>query len=84
MTELSKGMPSTRRLRRECKEHFRCEVEAYMRLSDLQGTTIPRMLAHIRLVTEGNKSNNSMPADLHPEAVSYSEVWGILLEGIDG
>ena len=42
------------------------------------------MLAHIRLVTEGNKSSNRTPADLQPEAVSYSEVWGVLLEGIDG
>ncbi len=55
-----------------------------MRLSDLQGISIPRMLAHIRLVAEGNKFNTNTPADLQPEEVSYSEVWGILIEGIDG
>ncbi|KAL2126784.1 hypothetical protein VTI74DRAFT_232 [Chaetomium olivicolor] len=68
---------------RECNEHFRCETEAYMRLSDLQGKSLPRMLAHIRLVAVGGKPI-STPADIPSKAASYFEVKGILLERIDG
>lgn len=68
---------------RECNEHLRCETEAYQRLESLQGKSLPRMLASIRLVAVGDKSI-SPSADIPPEVASYFDVRGILLERIDG
>ncbi|KAK4153649.1 hypothetical protein C8A00DRAFT_43468 [Chaetomidium leptoderma] len=68
---------------RESNEHFRCETEAYKRLGNLQGKSLPRILAEIRLVAVDDMSNDT-PADIPPEAASYFEVRGILLERIDG
>jgi hypothetical protein len=68
----------------ECSEHFECETEAYSRLGDLQGKLIPRMLAHVRLLAVGGKPQGVLPAGIPPEAASYFEIRGILLEYIDG
>jgi hypothetical protein len=67
----------------ECNKHFRCETEAYKRLANLQGKSLPRMVASIRLVAAGDKSIGA-PADIPPKAASYFELRGILLERIDG
>jgi len=67
---------------RQCNEHFKCETEAYRRLGDLQGKSIPRTLAAVRLVAD--KSENNTPKDIPQEGASYFEVWGILLERISG
>jgi hypothetical protein len=45
---------------RECEGNFNRETEAYERLQDLQGTTIPRMYAHVRLVLQ----DPDVPQDL--------------------
>ncbi|KAG7287498.1 hypothetical protein NEMBOFW57_007010 [Staphylotrichum longicolle] len=66
---------------RECREHFRCETKAYAQLSDLQGELIPRMLAHVRLVSGGDFD---VPPDLRETGAPYFELNGILLERIDG
>ncbi|KAG7291088.1 hypothetical protein NEMBOFW57_001098 [Staphylotrichum longicolle] len=67
---------------RQCNEHFRCETEAYKRLGDLQGKSIPRMLASVRLVADNYKNNR--PTDIQQGEASYFEIWGILLERISG
>ncbi|KAL2131880.1 hypothetical protein VTI74DRAFT_4492 [Chaetomium olivicolor] len=64
---------------RECDEHFQCETEAYTRLRDFQGKSIPQMLAHVRLVLR----DDDIPGDLR-QMTSYFEVKGVLLECIDG
>lgn len=61
----------------ECNEHFECETKAYDRLDDIQGTLIPRMLAHVCLP-------DTAPATIPQESSSYFELKGILLERIDG
>jgi hypothetical protein len=68
---------------RECNEHFRSETKAYKRLANLQGKSLPRMVASIRLVAVGDKFI-SAPANIPPQAAFYFEVRGILLERIDG
>lgn len=55
-----------------CINHFECETEAYKRLADLQGKSIPRMLAQVNLAT------------IPHGAASYFDVRGNLLERIDG
>ncbi|KAF4983728.1 hypothetical protein FZEAL_944 [Fusarium zealandicum] len=55
----------------ECNEHFDTETKAYARLKDLQGKSIPRMYAHVRVM---------VPNPDEP----YSEIKGILLEVIPG
>lgn len=65
----------------ECNAHFECETEAYARLSDLQGESIPRMYAHVRLVP----STSAVPEDLlQPQTARYFEIKGVLLERIPG
>ena len=66
---------------RECREYFRCETRAYAELRDLQGELIPRMLAHVRLVSGGDLE---VPPDLRETAAPYFELKGVLLERIDG
>lgn len=53
-----------------CNLHS-CEVEAYSRLKDLQGKSVPRFLADVRL-------------DIFPTQDAFFEVRGILLELITG
>lgn len=65
----------------ECEEHFDCETDAYARLEDLQGTSIPRLYAHVRLALR----DPDVPQELlHPQTARYFEVKGILLELIPG
>jgi hypothetical protein len=68
-------------LREACEEHFQCETQAYEQLRDLQGKSVPRMLAHVRLAA--GEAGISVPADLQ-EMADYFEVKGVLLELIDG
>jgi hypothetical protein len=63
----------------DCNEHFECETKAYDRLAKLQGTVVPRLYAHVSLLS-ATKLATIMP----PEAAPYFEVRGILLERIDG
>jgi hypothetical protein len=42
------------------------------------------MIAHVRLVAVLGDESSLVPADLPPEAASYLEVRGILIERIDG
>ncbi|KAK3304587.1 uncharacterized protein B0T15DRAFT_568372 [Chaetomium strumarium] len=67
---------------RECESNFNRETEAYERLKDVQGTTIPRMYAHVRLVLQ----DPDMPQDLlgSPDTARYFEVKGVLLQFIPG
>ncbi|KAI5862901.1 hypothetical protein GGS23DRAFT_570041 [Durotheca rogersii] len=64
-----------------CVEYFDCETEAYARLRDLQGRSIPRMYAHVRLVL----GNSDVPRDLLQSPMArYFEIKGVLLELIHG
>ncbi|KAK4135165.1 hypothetical protein BT67DRAFT_293466 [Trichocladium antarcticum] len=62
----------------ECIEHFECETKAYHRLTDLQGTLVPRIHAHVSL------SATKLATIIPQETAPYFEVRGILLERIDG
>jgi hypothetical protein len=65
----------------ECIEYFECETETYARLKDLQGTSIPRMYAHVRIAPR----DLGVPTDLlQSQTTPYFEVKGVLLEVIDG
>ncbi|KAK3899175.1 hypothetical protein C8A05DRAFT_37230 [Staphylotrichum tortipilum] len=66
---------------RECNEHFRSETQAYMRLASHRGKSVPRMLGHVRLAADGQISSSR--ADIPPQAASYFEVRGVLLELLD-
>ena len=63
----------------DCIEHFECETKAYHRLTDLQGTLVPRMHAHM-IILSATKLATVIPQEI----ASYFEVRGILLERIDG
>ncbi|KAK4242090.1 hypothetical protein C8A03DRAFT_40512 [Achaetomium macrosporum] len=67
---------------RECEDNFNRETEAYERLKDLQGRTIPRMYAHVRVMLQAS----DVPQDLlnSPETARYFEVKGVLLQFIPG
>lgn len=54
-----------------CRDFHSCEVEAYSRLEDLQGRSVPRFYADVRL-------------DAFPIANALFEVRGILLERVVG
>lgn len=60
----------------DCIEHFECEVTAYNRLGDLQGTLVPHILANISL-------SSIQLVTMPREAAPYFDVKGILLERID-
>jgi len=62
----------------DCAEHFECETKAYHRLTDLQGTVVPRIYAHVTL------SATELATIIPQETAPYFEVRGILLERIDG
>ncbi|KAF8202518.1 hypothetical protein BJ912DRAFT_842750 [Pholiota molesta] len=62
----------------QCNDHFDCETEAYARLGDLQGRSIPRMYAHVCLAPQ------SADAPPEPQTARYLEVKGVLLELIPG
>lgn len=55
-------------------EHFECETRAYRYLADLQGKSIPRVLAHICLMPEPGEVRGDQTM------APYLEVRGILLE----
>ncbi|EPE03085.1 hypothetical protein F503_08699 [Ophiostoma piceae UAMH 11346] len=67
----------------ECCEYFDCETEAYERLRALQGTSVPRMYAHVCLAPP---SADTAPPDpiQSPQTTHYLEVRGILLEPVPG
>ncbi len=65
---------------RECHKHFQSETGAYTRLRDLQGKSMPRMLAHVSLVL----GDANVPEDLQQTFSCYFEVKGVLLEHIKG
>ncbi len=65
---------------RECHQHFQSETGAYTRLRNLQGKSIPRILAHVRLVL----GDSDVPEDLQQTASCFFEVKGVLLEHIEG
>lgn len=65
----------------ECDEYFNCETEAYARLRDLQGRSIPRMYAHVRLVL---RNSDVSPDLLRSQMAHYFEIKGVLLELIPG
>ena len=63
----------------KCNEYFNVEAEAYERLKDLQGKSIPRVYAYIRFMP------SDVPSELrHSPMARYFEVKGILLERITG
>jgi hypothetical protein len=62
----------------ECANHFECETEAYSRLSQLQGSLIPYMYAHVR-ITGANETQPSSPS-----TARYFEIRGVLLQAIGG
>ncbi|KAH6617613.1 hypothetical protein F5144DRAFT_586951 [Chaetomium tenue] len=62
----------------DCIEYFECEANAYQQLTDLQGTLVPRLYAHVSL--SATKVATTVPQETAP----YFEVRGILLERIDG
>ncbi|KAH6848316.1 hypothetical protein B0I37DRAFT_161172 [Chaetomium sp. MPI-CAGE-AT-0009] len=66
----------------ECEKNFNCETQAYERLKDLQGKLMPRMYAHVRLVSP----IPNVPQDLldSPDTARYFEVKGVILEHIPG
>ncbi|KAK3941993.1 hypothetical protein QBC46DRAFT_380915 [Diplogelasinospora grovesii] len=65
----------------ECNDYFDCETEAYARLRDLQGRSIPRMYAHVCLAP---RSSDAPPDLLQSQTARYLEVKGVLLELIPG
>lgn len=68
---------------RESRKDFKCETRGYQRLAELQGSAIPAMLGHVRLVAAGGERVGK-PEDMPPEAKRYFEVKGVLLEYVDG
>jgi hypothetical protein len=61
-----------------CNDFFHCETEAYERLVDLQGKSIPRMYAHVCL-------SSNVPPDLWDSPLArYFEIKGVVLEFIPG
>lgn len=69
----------------KCQEFFSRETRTYAKLSELQGTIIPRLFAHVRLrLPQVNIA--PCPPDLleRPETRQYFEVKGILMELVDG
>jgi hypothetical protein len=65
----------------ECDEYFDCETEVYSRLEDLQGKSIPRLYAHVRLVSRDSDAPREL---LQPQMARYFDVKGILIELIPG
>lgn len=67
------------------QKFFDRETRAYEKLSELQGTIIPRLFAHVR-VSLPQENIAPGPADLleRPETRQYFEVKGILVELVDG
>ncbi|KAH6884901.1 hypothetical protein B0T10DRAFT_517592 [Thelonectria olida] len=65
-----------------CGELYDCETKAYARLKDVQGSSIPRLYAHVRLV----RFPADVPQDLlqDPQTARYFEIKGILLQLIPG
>ncbi|KAH6622810.1 hypothetical protein F5144DRAFT_495948 [Chaetomium tenue] len=66
----------------ECERNFNCETQAYERLKDLQGKLIPRMYAHVRLVSP----IPNVPHDLlnSSDTAQYFEVKGVILQRVAG
>lgn len=66
----------------ECEKNFNCETQAYERLKDLQGKSMPRMYAHVRLLLP----IPNVPQDLldSPDTARYFEVKGVILERVPG
>ncbi|KAF4978225.1 hypothetical protein FZEAL_5330 [Fusarium zealandicum] len=67
----------------EANEHFNNETEAYTRLADLQGTSIPRMHAHVCLSLSGRNSD-APKNQLQPGTENYLDFKGVLMEVITG
>ncbi|EAQ83994.1 hypothetical protein CHGG_10398 [Chaetomium globosum CBS 148.51] len=66
----------------ECERNFNCETQAYERLKDLQGKLIPRMYAHVRLLSP----IPNVPHDLldSSDTARYFEVKGVILQRVAG
>ncbi|OAA64750.1 Protein kinase-like domain protein [Niveomyces insectorum RCEF 264] len=68
----------------QSNEYFDSETEAYARLRDLQGKTIPRMYAHARLDLSRGGAHH-VPDDLcHGPLSTYFDTKAVLLEYIPG
>ena len=67
---------------RECNSHFACETEAYERLMDLQGVSIPQLYAHVRLVPSSAAEFQDTPEP--NQTRHFSEIKGILMARIPG
>lgn len=63
---------------RECDACFGSEIEAYGRLREVQGRSIPHMYGHVRLLAP----KPDLPPDLRHSP--YFAVKGVLLQRIDG
>ncbi|RYP81175.1 hypothetical protein DL769_002123 [Monosporascus sp. CRB-8-3] len=66
----------------ECNDYFDCETEAYSRLKDLQGRSIPHLYAHVRLALPSSEVSQDLRQQ--SQLARYLEVKGILLELIPG
>ncbi|KAF4460295.1 serine threonine- kinase fnkB [Fusarium albosuccineum] len=67
----------------EANEHFNNESQAYAQLADLQGTSIPRVYAHVRLASPRCNSE-ALQNQLQPDTENYLDVNGVLMETITG
>jgi hypothetical protein len=65
----------------QSQEYFTTETLAYSRLSSLQGKAIPKMYAHIRLISEFGKTESGSDQS---RIASYLDIKGILLEEVRG
>ncbi|GAB1320672.1 hypothetical protein MFIFM68171_10882 [Madurella fahalii] len=63
---------------RQCNQYFDNETEAYDRLSEIQGKSIPQMYGHVRVLVP----SPDVPRDL--QLSPYFEVKGILLQWVNG
>ncbi|KXX82536.1 putative serine/threonine-protein kinase fnkB [Madurella mycetomatis] len=63
---------------RECNTYFDNETEAYDRLREVQGKSIPQIYGHVRLLVP----SPDVPPDLRQSP--YFEVKGVLLQWING
>jgi hypothetical protein len=63
----------------ESCESFDLETRAYARLKDIQGKSIPRLYAHVRLMRPSFVREDLLQ---HPQWAPYFEIKGILLEYI--
>ncbi|KAM0342394.1 hypothetical protein ACHAPU_009581 [Fusarium lateritium] len=64
----------------EANQYFKNETKAYQQLGEMQGKSIPRMYAHVRLASPAIDTDGTADTD----SEDYLRVYGVLMESIPG